>query len=281
MITTYTLSAGHALIASTHATMREAASALPQGAYTTFRTYDGDRVLRFDQHLSRLEESIALMSRPASIDRAAARACVREAITQSAYPESRIRLTFAHDALGTPVLYTTIEPFTPYPPGLYESGVICITVPLRRENPHAKSTAFSAQAAAAYQQLPAGVHEGLMIADNGAVLEGLSSNFFAIMPPPVGQPLPLLHSEEARVLIGVTRSLVIECASGKAQYVGTALQQSSIPTLMECFITSVSREVMPVVQIDAQVIGRGVPGPVTRELMRDFALLIKREATLL
>lgn len=42
------------------------------------------------------------------------------------------------------------------------------------------------------------------------------------------------------------------------------LNVSAIPTFDEAFITSSTREVMPVVKIDDQVIGEGTPGPITK-----------------
>ena len=58
----------------------------------------------------------------------------------------------------------------------------------------------------------------------------------------------------------------------------TGVNVSALPTIDECFITSVSREILPVVQIDEQVIGSGHPGPRTRALMAEFAALVAREA---
>jgi len=51
-----------------------------------------------------------------------------------------------------------------------------------------------------------------------------------------------------------------------------------IPTLQECFITSASREILPVVRIDRRTIAEGRPGRVTRDLMRLFGELVEREA---
>jgi branched-chain amino acid aminotransferase len=48
--------------------------------------------------------------------------------------------------------------------------------------------------------------------------------------------------------------------------------------LSECFITSVSRGILPVVRIDSQVIGAGKPGPVTGQLMARVEALVEREA---
>jgi branched-subunit amino acid aminotransferase/4-amino-4-deoxychorismate lyase len=118
-------------------------------------------------------------------------------------------------------------------------------------------------------------------------LEGLSSNFFAVLPSPRASdatPLPLgegsrtLHTEEARVLIGVTRSLVLEVAQPVLPISTQAIALTELPLVSECFITSVSREILPVVQIDAVTIGDAKPGPITQTLMHRFAEMVRREA---
>jgi len=115
------------------------------------------------------------------------------------------------------------------------------------------------------------VHEGLLVAADGSLLEGLSSNFFAVRQG-------VLHTEEERVLLGVTRGLVLELAREILPTDPTALRRAQLAEVSEAFLTSVSREVLPVVQIDGQVIGDGHPGPQTRALMQAFADLVSREA---
>jgi branched-subunit amino acid aminotransferase/4-amino-4-deoxychorismate lyase len=278
MVTTFELIDRTAQRTAEHAGMSAASAALPAGAYTTFRTYDHNRVVRLAQHFRRLEESASLMRQRGTIDDVVARHVIASIIAQMGYDESRFRLTFA-----PPRLFISIEPFTPYAPALYEAGVRCVTVSLHRNTPHAKSTTFIASAADAYRALPAGAHEGLMIATDGSVLEGLSSNFFALLPSPKGGGVGggegmTLHTEESRVLIGVTRSLVLEVAQGVLPIATQAVKVNDLPEVRECFITSVSREIMPVVKIDHLTIGDGTPGPITRELMRRFHELVAREA---
>jgi branched-chain amino acid aminotransferase len=253
--------------------MSMASAQLPQGAYTTFRTYGGSRVLRLGQHILRLRESAILMGMPADmnggIDETSVRHALAEVIRQTGHAESRFRLTFA-----PPCLFISVEAFTPYPALLYEQGVRCVTVTVHRDNPHAKGTAFIASAADAYKALPPGVHEGLMVAEDGAVLEGLSSNFFALLDS-------VLHTEQVRALVGVTQSLALEVAAQVASALPVsmhAIQSCDIARVGECFITSVSREIMPVVRIDDQTIGEGTPGLLTRQLMAGLHILIDREA---
>ncbi len=259
-----------------YADMRAASAELPAGAYTTFRTYGGNRVLRLSQHVRRLRESIGLADDGALLTDAQARRGVAAALREAGFAESRFRLTLAApESSGAPArFFVSIEPFTPYPSEWHERGVACATVALRRDNPHAKRTAFIAQAGQVYQALPPGVHEGLMVADDGAILEGLSSNFFAVLDG-------ALRTEQERALIGVTQAIVLELAARvlPALIVQTsAIHISDLPRVSECFITSVSREVLPVTQIDGRPIGDGRPGAVTRALTQALRDLIAREA---
>jgi len=249
-----------------HPSLAASSAALPEGAYTSLRTYGGRAVVRLDLHLRRLEESAALRGQPGALDPAATRRALSVALDTTAHEESRLRLTFA-----PPRLFLAIEPLAPLPARLYEEGVACVTVDLRRDNPRAKDTRFIATAQAAYGRLGAGVEEGLIVAGDGAVLEGLSSNFFAV----VGGTL---RTEEGRVLAGVTRSLVLEVAEGLMPVDRRAASRDELARIDEAFITSVSREVLPVVRIDDRPVGNGRVGPWTSALLGAFGALVRREA---
>ena len=248
-----------------HPSLAAASEALPDGAYTTFRTYGGRGVVRLGAHLRRLEESAALQGRPGSLDVAEARSAVAAALDATRHAESRVRLTFA-----PPRLIVAVEPFSPLPARLYADGAACATIDLHRDNPHAKDTRFIATARAAYARLPEGVEEGLLVAEDGSVLEGLSSNFFAIRGSE-------LRTEDARVLAGVTRSLVLEVAGPLVAIRLLAVRRDELPAIEEAFITSVSREVLPVVRIDGRAVGEGRVGPRTRAIIDGFGALVSRE----
>ncbi|MBX7212806.1 MAG: aminotransferase class IV [Thermoflexales bacterium] len=252
------------------ASMTAVSAALPDGAYTTFRTYDGTRVLRLERHFDRLEDSLALMGTPARLDRAGARRVIAAAWRAGGFAEGRFRLTFS--ANPAPRFVAAAERFTGPSPEEVARGARCVTVRAERHNPHAKSTGFIAEAARQKGRLPAGVNEGLLVAEDGVILEGLSSNAFFI----VGEEL---WTEEARALSGLTKALVLELAPA----VGLAVHPHGLPlsnlaTADECFITSVSREILPVVEIDGQPVGAGRPGPRTTALRQAWAAVITREA---
>jgi len=234
-----------------------AAALLPAGAYTTLRTFGGHRVLDLARHVRRLEESAALIGQPGALPQERVRAAIAATLRASGHPESRLRLTWAPPRLGV-----SVEPFAPLPEAVYEQGVRCVTLPaLHRDNPHAKDTRFLATAIGAYRTLPPGTEEGLLLGADGAVLEGLSSNFFAVVDG-------ILRTEEEQALIGVTRAEVLELAAELIACRGGAPRLVELANASECFITSVSRGILPVVAIDARPVADGRPGPVARELRR-------------
>jgi branched-subunit amino acid aminotransferase/4-amino-4-deoxychorismate lyase len=248
------------------ASIAAASQNLPAGAYTTLRTYRGDRVVRLGQHVQRLADSVRIQGYVASLDEADVRRLVAEALKSTGYPESRLRVTFA-----PPSLFVSVQPLEPLPESLYRDGVWCVTVPLRRDHPDSKDTRFIATASAAYQTLPPGAHEGLMVAEDGSILEGLSSNFFALLDG-------VLHTEDKRALPGITRSIVLELCQGLAPVSLTSVRVADLPRVTECFITSVSREILPVTRVDQLSIGGGAPGAVTRQMMSRFHATVDLEA---
>jgi branched-chain amino acid aminotransferase len=263
MVETFEEEGGRLLDLGSAATLAEASARLPQGAYTTLRTYGGNHVVRLAQHAKRLEDSAGA---PGSLPEERLRRAVAGALRASRHGESRLRVTFA-----PPRLFASVEPFVPLPRDLYEQGVACATVALHRDQPRAKDTRFISQAGRAYAALAPGVHEGLMVADDGSILEGLSSNFFAVRHGRV-------QTEDERSLPGVTRSMVLEVAGTVLPVLLVAVRVDQLPEVSECFLTSVSRGVLPVVRIDGLTIGEGRPGDVTRELMRRFDEAVAKES---
>jgi branched-chain amino acid aminotransferase len=145
---------------------------------------------------------------------------------------------------------------------------------LHRDQPRVKDTDFIPTARRAYHDLPPGIAEGLLVSKDGAILEGLSSNFFSLLGG-------VLHTEEERELPGITRALVLEVAEGLCPVVFRTVRRDELPDVSEAFITSASREVLPVVRIDGASVGEGRVGPKTRAVMEGFAEAVRSEVEIL
>ena len=121
-----------------------------------------------------------------------------------------------------------------------------------------------------YGELPPGIEEALLLSEDGVILEGLSSNFFAVLDG-------ALRTAEERVLPGITRALVLDAAQPITPVVRRAVGRDELRRVQEAFITSASRGILPVVRIDGAPIGDGRVGGVTRAVTDAFAALVARE----
>ena len=245
-------------------TLDGASLCLPGGAYTTLRTYNGDKVLHFADHIHRLEETALLAGQQHHLDQWALRGTLRRLIKDKPKGKDvRIRLTL--DLEHVPgELYIIVEPLVVPPRQAYEEGVRVITCDIQRQLPKAKLTRFIDRSAPLRGSLPPEVNEAVMLDVAGRFLEGLSSNFFAILGG-------VVWTAEQGVLSGITRAIVIECANRLGlPFRLEPPRREDLTNFDEAFITSSSRGVLPVRQVDQSRIGSVCPGPITRHLIEAF-----------
>lgn len=246
----------------TSQTLDEVSRKIPQGVYTTFRTYQQrTRVLGLQAHLERLEKSAAHYGWREPVDRENLMQTIRRLLEQVAPAEGRIRLTL--DTTEQPgSLYVSLQPLHPLSGEVYEQGVAVLTSNLRREMPEIKSTSFISTSRALKASMPANIFERLLLDENGCILEGLTSNFFGVIGG-------ALYTAACGVLQGITRSIILQLA--ETDHIAQLLRPvclEEIQQLSEAFLTSSSRGIIPVIEIDDQDVGGKTPGPLTRRLMQ-------------
>ncbi len=238
----------------TASSLADAAAKEPGGVYTLGRTYRRDHILLFDDHLNRLEQSARLIGLNVTLDRPALRRALRDLIDQSGYAESRYRITLPQDAPENVIL--SLETFKPVPPEIIEQGARCATIQMARHNPAAKTTAWMLERKPAVENLPPGTYEGILLGEDDALLEGMSSNFYAVMD---GK----LYTAGEGVLGGMAQRIVLSLAPALLPVDLTPVKLRDLPFLDEAFISSAGRGVVPVIMINQQIIGEGKPGSMT------------------
>lgn len=245
-------------------TLVDAARYEPQdGVYTITNTYNTFEVLKPDAHFDRMEDSARRESIPIWLDRARVRAALREMIAEAGWGDVRFRITAAKSLPDS--LLLSIEPFAPPPREVYERGVRCITVEnIRRHNPAAKTTDWLVDRQSIEHALPPGMYTGLLVSETGDLLEGLSSNFYAIMDD-------TLRTAGDGVLPGIAMQIVLDVAPAILPVRREPVRVTDIPRLQEAFLTSASRGIMPLVEIDGIRIGDGMPGRMTNALREAYA----------
>jgi branched-chain amino acid aminotransferase len=252
--------------------LNTASRLLPKGVYTTFRTYEGNKLLPLEHHLTRLESSAALLGEKIHLDEKLIHEAVKEALKEYQPLDTRIRLTVGLEDIQEE-LFISIEPLVSPSQKDYQMGVKTVTFHLHREIPEAKQTSFISIAEQIRKRLPAGCHEGLLVDEQGYILEGLSSNFFFVRQQ-------TLFTAPSGVLSGITRSLVLAAAHSQGiPVIFQAAKLIEILTFEEAFITSSTRSILPVVKINNHIIGNGDIGPFTKILSRAYWNEIKSRLT--
>ena len=245
-------------------TLDDATRLLPAGLYTTFRTFDRKRrVLGLRRHLGRLYPSPDLQPTPDRV-----RAALRQVLAAFPAEEARVRLVMV-PGQGC---YVLVEPLPVLPDWVYQQGVTTVTVPLRRPRPREKRTGFIAQTQALRARLQREGHFEVLLAACGRLREGMTSNFFWVRE---GR----LYTAGRGVLPGVTRHYVLCVARKLGVPIGyRMLPWTEIPHIDEAFLTSSSRGLVPIVQIDGLTVGDGRPGPLTRRLAEAYMDYVLRVA---
>jgi branched-chain amino acid aminotransferase len=250
------------------------------GVYEVVRTY-GRRPFLFEPHQRRLRESARRIALDVPFTDEEMLARIQATIdampgTDEVYV--RILLTrgvgdFSYDprVCPTPTLVLIAKPNVAPASTALAKGVSLSIVDIVRNhpdslNPLIKSNNLLNNALAMQQAIKAGAAEALMRNHRGEFVECSQSNVFLVHAGRVLTP-PL----EAGLLAGVTRGFVFDLGRECGIPVSEAhLYDADLSTAGEAFITSTTKEILPVVRIDDHTIGSGVPGPVTRGLMAAF-----------
>jgi branched-chain amino acid aminotransferase len=238
---------------------------LPLGVYTVLRTFEHEKFLRLDDHLDRLQQSMTLLGWEYRLDRQRLRWALHQVCR--AYPavDAQVRL----DILAQSVSWSGhgsreligLFPFSPIPEAAYRSGVrVAIAERLSRELPRAKQAQFARERRSYLQDSP-DFFECLMLDQEGLILEGTTSNFYAVKDG-------VLWTAGSGVLEGVARKIVLDVAEDLAIPVRLeAVHVDEIGRLDECALSSSSRAIIPIVNVAGQTVADGRPGPVARRLL--------------
>jgi branched-chain amino acid aminotransferase len=234
---------------------------LPSGLYTTFRTFAGrSKVIGLRSHLERLYLPAKAQGIVPTVRRQEDfRHILADLLLRVDASEARVRLIM-DTTVESGTLYVLLAPLQLPPDDAYQNGVHLEISRSNREKPSLKRTSFIQESALDRKRLGPGTFE-ILLTDKGRILEGMTSNFFYVRDG-------TLCTAGRGVLIGVTRQMVISLAKQEGiKFCIRAIRVNELSSISEAFITSSSRGIVPVVQIDAQAVGEGKVGPVTTRLM--------------
>ena len=255
-----------------------------EGVYETLRTYNGQPFL-FDRHMRRLRRSADMLALAVPIANAEIAARFRDTVRAAGLGDSPSReayirilvtrgvgeLSYDPAACPAPSVVVIAKPHVGPLADVFERGVKVAMVGIVRNhpgsvNPLIKSNNLLNNALAMQEASRRGGFEGLMRNYRGELAECTQSNLFivrngAALTPPI----------DAGLLPGITREFLFEIGAEAGIPVREAvLRDADLFGADEAFLTSSTREVVPIVQVDDQRIGAGIPGPITQALLQGY-----------
>lgn len=240
------------------------------GIYEVIPVYGG-RPFRLPQHLQRLQSNLdsVHITNPHSIEKwsdiittlineiDASDQAIYLQITRGvaprdhAFPEDTKPTVFAYSkALG----YPSDAELT--------NGVSAITTAdIRWRRCDIKSIALLGNVILRQQAVEQGAAEAILLHDNH-VTEGAASNIFVVKDNTLYTP-----PKNEQILPGITRDLVVELANANK----IICKEASVPINLlreadEVWLTSSTKEVLPIVRIDDVDVGDGKPGPMHKHM---------------
>jgi branched-chain amino acid aminotransferase len=252
-----------------------------EGIYETLRTYDGGPFL-FARHMRRMRNSARLidLALPFTDEELAARIGDTVAAAKLDGNEAYIRvlvtrgvgdLSYDLKATPKPSWVVIVKPLVSLRPEIYACGVKVVLVDVVRNhpqsvNPMIKSNNLMNPALAAQEALKRGGFEAVMRNYRGELTECTQSNLFIVKSGAALTP-PL----ESGLLPGITREFLFELGRDNGIEVHEqVLRDDDLFGADEAFLTSTTREVLPIVAVDQRAIGNGKPGAVTLKLLEIF-----------
>ncbi|NOT01065.1 MAG: branched-chain-amino-acid transaminase [Phycisphaerales bacterium] len=250
------------------------------GVFEGIRVYGGE-IFKEGEHIDRIFESAGAILLEMPLTRDELSAAMHETIEANGVEDGYIRLLVTRgvgalgisiDKASCPSVIIIAATIQLYPPELYDRGLRCMTPGTLRNHPsttcaRVKSLNYLNNVMAKAEAKLAGYDEGIMLNADGYVTEGTGDNVFIVKNGGLFTP-PL----SCGILAGITRKLVMELALVRG-YVSheSLLLRHDVYTADECFLTGTAAEIIPVASLDKRPIGEGRPGPITRQLMADFA----------
>lgn len=249
------------------------------GIFEGIRVYSGN-VFRMKEHMDRLYRSAKSIMLTIPYDQEEFTNLIVETVERNKYLDAYIRVVVSRgvgdlglDPYKCPKanVIVIVEPLSIFPKELYETGLEIVTVATRRNrpdvlSPKVKSLNYLNNVLVRIEAHLAGVSEALMLNDQGYVAEGSADNVFIVKDGCFYTPPGYIGALE-----GITRGAVMDIV----QELGYQMKEEpftrhDVYTADEVFLTGTAAEVIAVVKVDGRVIGDGVPGDYTKQLLVKF-----------
>ncbi len=254
------------------------------GVYEVVPVYSR-RPFRLDEHFQRLARSLGEVRIPNPYTLDEWRGLVEHIVAgqenedQSVYVQVTRGMApvrnHAFPPVITPTVFMMSEPLPPPSAALKTSGVTAVSAADNRWlRCDIKATSLLANCLLRQASVDAGATETVLFRD-GMLSEGSASNIFVVREDVLYAP-----QKNHLMLSGITYDVVLELATAHGlKYVVRDITSSEVRSADELWLSSSTKEILPIVSLDGRPVGSGAPGPWAQKMMgwyQDFKMKVMR-----
>ncbi len=244
------------------------------GIYEVIPVYGG-RLFRLSHHLQRLDQSLADIHMSNPLDHSQWQQLLEELVERNGGGEQSLYLQLTRGAAPrdlsipaeiTPTLFVMSSPVGEVDVAMLRCGLRAITAEdIRWQHCNIKTTSLLPNVLLRHEADRAGVEE-VIIVRHGEVTEGSASNIFIVDKGVIATP-----PKGGHLLPGITRDLLVElCARHGIQCEERPISEQALLEADEIWLTSSSREIMPIIELNAAAIANGRPGPIWERVISHY-----------
>jgi len=225
-----------------------------------------------ERHLDRFFKSLEIMRLSISFQRIDIEQIIDEMIEKNKVFDFYLKL-FAipgtsNKSINESALFITPFQFHDYPDELYQNGANLIMKEYTRFLPEAKTTNYVASAWWQYEMDEKQAIDVLYFTGN-EVFETSRGNLFITKGNNIYTP-------DKKILKGITRSIIIDLAKEINPVSEQAISIRDLFWADEIFITSTTKKIMPIVNINNSMIGNGKVGLIAQKFLLLYNQMLKQ-----
>lgn len=254
------------------------------GVYEVIPVYGG-RLFRLPHHLKRLQNSLAGLRMPNPLSDTEWETVLAELVTRNDGSDQAVYLQVtrgvapkrdhAFPADIRPTVFAMSNAVTTSRDTAAEQGIRAITLDdIRWSLCNIKAITLLPNVLLRQQAIEADTAEAILI-NNDRAIEGAASNLFIVR-----NGLLITPPNSSALLPGITRDLVLELAANHSiPFREVDIPANDLYSSDEIWLTSSTREISPVIQLNSTTVGNGKPGPLWQRMIvlyHDYTDAVRR-----
>ena len=244
------------------------------GVYEVIPAYGG-KALRFEQHMQRLQNSLDAVRITNPLSNTQWQNILDKLITETGSQDQYLYLHITRGVASRdhrfpdetkPTVFVMSSILQPVDPELLEKGISAVTLDdIRWQHCNIKAIALLPNILLRQQAVDQDAMEAILIRD-GDMTEGAASNIFIVSDGVIKTP-----AKGKKLLPGITRDLVVELAKTHNMPVEeVSITEKEFLAADEIWLTSSTKEILPVTRINEQQVGNGKPGAVWQDMYQKY-----------